>query len=184
MIWTPSPRPPRSQWLTNLMLRDATGFMSRPPRDARCTAEEQLSDARIGEDGCRMVLDARAAELEVMQPGQLGEDVAPLRDVADALGDQLTRRAVGDFAVVEEDPSGAHRQHAERRLEGRRLARAVRADDGGDRAAQHIERQPVQDRLLAVAGDDVLESEDVRSGQDKPRSPWDRGALAPGRPGR
>src|SRR5947208_16586418 len=64
MIWTPSPRPPRSQWLTNLMLRDATGFMSRPPRDARCTAEEELSDARIGEGGCRMVLDARAAEFQ------------------------------------------------------------------------------------------------------------------------
>src|SRR5580704_2523499 len=28
MIWTPSPRPPWSEWLTNLTLRDATAFMA------------------------------------------------------------------------------------------------------------------------------------------------------------
>src|SRR6516162_6887593 len=28
MIWTPSPRPPWSEWLMNLTLRDATAFMA------------------------------------------------------------------------------------------------------------------------------------------------------------
>ena len=32
-----------------------------------------------------------AAELEIVQHGQLGKDVAPLRHVADAVGDQLAR---------------------------------------------------------------------------------------------
>src|SRR5215468_9991534 len=31
MIWTPSPRPPRSEWLTNVMLREATAVMAVSP---------------------------------------------------------------------------------------------------------------------------------------------------------
>src|SRR4029453_15612087 len=68
------PRPPRSVWLTNLMLRLATASMSGPFVCRRNllrglgglqrTAEEELSDGRIGEDPVRAVPQARAPELE------------------------------------------------------------------------------------------------------------------------
>src|SRR5438105_4459698 len=73
MIWTPSPRPPRSQWLTNLILRDAIAFISLAPslstklrrlRRLQPAAEKQLTDALIGEDALGAVLHARRAELE------------------------------------------------------------------------------------------------------------------------
>src|SRR5258705_6526571 len=73
MICTPSLRPPRSQWPTNLILRDATAFMSLSPSLRRRyaagvgfqpAAKKQLSNARIGENGLRSILDARPAELE------------------------------------------------------------------------------------------------------------------------
>src|SRR6266851_244732 len=43
MIWTPSPRPPWSEWLMNLTLRDATAFMAHlspiaPPRPLTAAA--------------------------------------------------------------------------------------------------------------------------------------------------
>src|SRR5207244_3194239 len=72
MTWTPSPRPPRSEWLTNFMLRDATASMSRSPRIGHSltprgfqpATEKQLPDARIREDSLSAILHARAAELE------------------------------------------------------------------------------------------------------------------------
>src|SRR5215510_16051153 len=69
MTCTPSPRPPRSEWLTNSMLRDATAFMSRSPRPLSArrfqpAAEKQLPDARIGENFFGAVRDPHAAELE------------------------------------------------------------------------------------------------------------------------
>src|SRR5262245_60171828 len=78
MICTPSPRPPRSEWLTNLMLRDATAFIGSSRfacesitnvlrsrlRRRQSAAEEELPDARVGEDPRRGVLQPRAAELE------------------------------------------------------------------------------------------------------------------------
>src|SRR5262249_14491656 len=107
-----------------------------------------------------------------------------LGDIADARGDQLAWRAIGDVAVLEENAPGLHREHAERRLEGRGLAGTVGADDGGDSAPRHAERQAIEDRHLAVAGDDVLQAQDILSGQDMPRSPWGSDAPARDRPRR
>src|SRR3954469_21045257 len=45
MTCTPSPRPPWSQWLMNLMLRDATAFMGRSPE----TSPTGSLDHLIGE---------------------------------------------------------------------------------------------------------------------------------------
>ena len=125
-----------------------------------------------------------AAELQIVEHRQLGKDVAALRHVADAGGDQLAWRQVGDGAVLEQDAPVAHPQHAEQRLEGGRLAGAVRSDHRGDRAALHAEAQAVQDGLAAVAGDHVVEAQDVVTGQDTPRRLSDRGARCPDRPAR
>src|SRR5262245_40874880 len=73
MICTPSPRPPRSEWATNLMLRAAAGCMSDPfvgaaiyyaSRRLERAAEEELADARIVEDRLRAILQPCAPELE------------------------------------------------------------------------------------------------------------------------
>src|SRR5262245_56700425 len=74
MICTPSPRPPRSEWATNWMLRLATASMSGPFACRRNllrrlgrlqrAAEEELPDARIGEDLRRLVLQPCPAELQ------------------------------------------------------------------------------------------------------------------------
>src|SRR3981189_3723692 len=113
MIWTPSPRPPMSEWPTNFMLRDAAAGISFSPffffirghsrskngvaslaydprihpssqekrwiagaspamtkngscdlRRLKAAAQEQLPDARIGEDFFRAVGHARASELQ------------------------------------------------------------------------------------------------------------------------
>src|SRR5438552_18234780 len=77
MTWTPSPRPPWSEWLTNLILRDATAFMSLTPwrgaatllslghlRRLQPAAEKQLPNAWIGKNFVGAIRDARAPELE------------------------------------------------------------------------------------------------------------------------
>src|SRR5207302_7266406 len=69
MIWTPSPRPPMSEWPTNLMLRDATAFMSpllssRGVRRLKPATQKELPDARIGKDVFRAVRHPRASELQ------------------------------------------------------------------------------------------------------------------------
>src|SRR4029079_14316327 len=74
MTCTPSPRPPWSQWLMNLMLRDATAFMNQSPRAQILRVlrilESQFAPARHG--GVDVFLlrpdlgrEARAAELGI-----------------------------------------------------------------------------------------------------------------------
>src|SRR4029079_6005542 len=122
-----------------------------------------------------------AAELEIVQHGQFRKDVTALRHVADAGGNEPARSVVGDLLAVIGYSTGPHRQHPERRLEGGRFAGAVRTDDRRARTAADAAGQPAQNRLRAVAGDDVFEAQDLVSGQDTPRSLWDRGGSPPGR---
>src|SRR5260221_12646652 len=46
MTWTPSPRPPWSEWLMNLILREATPVMNHPPC---CCAGAVLLPGRLGD---------------------------------------------------------------------------------------------------------------------------------------
>ena len=78
MTCTPSPRPPSSEWLTNLILRNATAFIYSPLtrstnptefylsclRRLEAAAEKQLPDAWISEDLFRAIRDACAAQFE------------------------------------------------------------------------------------------------------------------------
>ena len=89
--------------------------------------------------------------------GELGEDVAPLRNVAHAGIDHLPRCAIGGVAAVELDPARADGKQAEDGLEHGRLAGAVGADHGGDGAAPDPGRGAVEDRHLAVAGELLLQ---------------------------
>src|SRR5205814_781592 len=50
-------------------------------------------------------------------------------------------------------------QQAAEHLQRRRLARAVRPDEAGDRSFGHLEAEPAQDVALPVAAGDVLEAE-------------------------
>src|SRR4051794_39289665 len=110
-----------------------------------------------------------AAEVEIVADAQLREDVAALRHVAHAEAEEPARRRVGDLGAVEDDAPGARREEAEHGLEDGRLARPVRSDDRRDGAARDAEAGAVEDRRLAVAGDQPGDLEDRVSGQDRPR---------------
>ncbi len=131
-----------------------------------------------------------AAELEVVPHRQRAEQVAALRHEGDALGEQRARRLAVDALALEADFAGARDEHAEQRLQHRRLAGAVGADQQRDLAPARVERRLVQDReARRIPGDDLVELDDlvghgVRSRlprlscQDMPRAP----AGSPGRP--
>src|SRR6185312_14411766 len=140
-----------------------------------------------------------AAELEVVTDRQRAEQVSSLRHEGDAFGKELALRFAVDPLAFEADLAAARHKHAEKRLQHRRLARAVRPDQQRDLRLARIERQLVQDRnARRVAGDDAIEFDDgfgygfafgflpgtFFSSLDKPRAPADspappRAALRP-----
>ena len=73
--------------------------------------------------------------------------------------DAVLRGHVGDVGSVQHDTAFAHRQHAENRLHGRRLAGPVRPDDDGDLALIDGDRAGMQDVGAAIAASHVLADE-------------------------
>ena len=114
-----------------------------------------------GFDPRRQVGDVAAggdrAELDIVAHRQFRKDVAALRHVADAGGQQFALAQAGDVASLEDDLAFAQFQQAEDRLEHGGFAGAVRPDHGGDRSRRHREGGAVEDRHLAVAADQAFE---------------------------
>ena len=85
------------------------------------------------------------------------EDVVGLRHEADALGDQVVGPLVGDVLALERHRAGADLHQAEQRLEQRRLAGAVGADDADQLVLLAVEVGAVEDvHPGQVAGDQVV----------------------------
>ena len=95
---------------------------------------------------------------------------------ADAVLHELVGRRVADVATLEVDGSLARMEQAADRLEGRRLAGAVRPDQGDDLAPADLEADPLQGVDLAVVRVDVAELEDevARPARPMPTGPWRR----------
>src|SRR5262249_20145759 len=91
-----------------------------------------------------------------------GEDARDLEGASDAVAYDLRRREPGKLDAVEPDLARVRPQGAGDQVEERALARAVRADHGGERAVREIERDVVG-RLHAAKG--LCEVADLQHGQ-------------------
>src|SRR5207244_657882 len=78
--------------------------------------------------------DGRAGHGHVLARRERPEEVRLLERAAHAALDELPRRPAGDVLAVEHDLAGVHLVEAGDEVEERRLAGAVRPDDGVDRA--------------------------------------------------
>ena len=102
------------------------------------------------------------AHLEVLEHGHLRQHDAPLRHVREPAPQHEIGTQAGDLLAVEDHAALARTQEADDRLEGRRLAGAVRADDAHDLPGANLERDVVQDVDLAVARRETVGDEQRR----------------------
>ena len=105
---------------------------------------EALADAReIVEDALEIPAHAapglapEAAELEVLGDRHAGEQAAALRHVAETEARDLGRGQPGEIGAVEADLAGRGRRDADQRLQQRRLAGAVAAEQRHDLVLVH-----------------------------------------------
>src|SRR6185503_17964855 len=83
-------------------------------------------------------------EAEVLGHRQAAEDPATLRAVRDAAGNDALRGRVGDVGAVERDRSATRAEQPRDGLEGRALARPVRADECHQLALVDPERDALE----------------------------------------
>ena len=76
----------------------------------------------------------------------------PEPEIADAMA-----RPAGNILTAEDDPPARLRQHAGQRPDQRRLARAIGADNGDDRALFDVERHAVERLDVAVKHVEVFD---------------------------
>src|SRR5258706_951559 len=93
----------------------------------RLSAEHAIGDSERS-DGVAAVGEHRV--LEVLPHSQLREDGRDLERAANSGPRDQMRRLAGDVAAVEDDLPRGWLQLAGQKVEQRRLARAVRTDDG------------------------------------------------------
>src|SRR5262249_21264585 len=86
-------------------------------------------------------------------------NIATLRNVGDALVENLAGGEIRDVAAIEGNRAAAHRKQPEDGFEHCRLAGAIRADHGCDRGTTNTRSRPVENRHLAVAGKTPIQDE-------------------------
>jgi len=96
---------------------------------------------------------------EILEHRQQAEDPSLLRHPRDAEPGQPVGRHARQVAPVEGDAAGRPAHHPHDRLERRRLAHAVAAEQADHLTRAHLDRHAVEHVRLAVVGVDVLEDE-------------------------
>jgi hypothetical protein len=134
----------------------AARHLARPPAahlgEIREDREQALRRPRLGAVG-----RYAAADLEVLEHREVGEDAPVFRHVAEAgARDTIARKPV-DRAAGEDEAVGAGVDEAHDRLQGRGLAGAVAAHQRGDLAGFERERDVEQDLRPAVEGGQALD---------------------------
>jgi hypothetical protein len=104
---------------------------------------------------------ARHPDQQVLDHGQLFEELAVLERAADPAARDVVGVAAQERAAVEADVAAGRAVDAADRVEQRGLARAVRADQRDELVVAHAERQPVHGRDLAEADADLVDFEHV-----------------------
>src|SRR4051812_2329660 len=77
--------------------------------------------------------------------------------MGDAVAEHPARLGPGDVAALEGDGAGAGRHETRDRPQGRRLARAVRADERHELAGLDPDRDALEGGDVAVAADEVAD---------------------------
>jgi hypothetical protein len=126
-----------------------------------CTRGKQLVDALVVLAQV-LALAQGGAELEVLEHRQLAEQAAVLRHDRQAAGDPRRHVHVVDLLAVEQHAPASRAHDAEDRLQRRRLARGVAAEQADQLAGADLERDPFEDPHLAVVGGDVVERQQRR----------------------
>jgi hypothetical protein len=102
---------------------------------------------------------------QILFDRQMGKAVTSLHHLADATADELVRRQLVDPLAFEFDRSlgdvaALGREQIRYRLERRRFARAVRAQQGDDAPFRHLQRDAAQNEYDVVVDDlDVVDRE-------------------------
>src|SRR4029079_14581574 len=113
-----------------LPARESRGLVGLPLLEHGETLHDR-ADARSNVDAAAR---RGRADLEIVAHGELGKDIASLRDVAEAELEQRPWPEVRHLPSFEQNAPALHGQEAEHGLEDRRFAGAVRADDRRERA--------------------------------------------------
>ena len=108
------------------------------------------------------VLPLERTHLEVLGHRHAREELSPLRRLRDAELHDLMRRIVRDVPSAKRDGSAARMIEPVDRAQRRRLAGAVRADQGHDLALVDVEGDSLQRLNGAVERLDVLDLEQRR----------------------
>ena len=168
-------------WLTSPAIVSAMSCSASVP--------EQLPRSRRG-TAARTRSTCRAAAavgdecgLDVLEHGELGEDVGALERACHAHAADLVRRDAGDVAALQAHLAGVGLQMPGDEVEERRFAGAVRADDGGDAALLHAQAHVVggdEAREASCAGFGTRASAlRLRRQTATPRTAWRRRPTTP-----
>ncbi len=113
----------------------------------RAVAEERVFPAR----------ESAHRKADVVLDGEPGKEVGDLEGAAHAPGGALMRAAPRDVAAAERHAPGRDRHFAGDGVEERRLARAVRADDGAALTGRHGQRDVVHGAQRAEGDSHAVE---------------------------
>ena len=99
------------------------------------------------------------ADVEVLGHRERGKDLAAFGHLAEAEVADAMARPAGNIGAAEDDAAARLRLHAGERADERRLAGAVGADDGDDRAFRDLERHAVERLHVAVEDIEVFDAQ-------------------------
>ncbi len=142
--------------------RPSSHSRARPTGSASARSSCDRAQADAIDDGLGV---ASRVRLEVVRPpppnlggdqdvlahAQAPEHLQLLKRAGDTETGPRARRLARDVVIAEDEPAGAHRLQAGDRVEDRRLARTVRADETGDAGVVHVEIGPVHRVVPAEA---------------------------------
>jgi hypothetical protein len=104
-----------------------------------------------------------AGHAQVVLDGQVGQQAAAFGDDRDARAADPFRAPAGEVRLVQEDRPGLGLQDAADGQDQGGLARAVRAEEGGDLAGRDLDRDLLDDRATAALDGEVVEPERVHA---------------------
>ena len=89
-------------------------------------------------------------DLQVLQHGEVGEHVPPLRDQRDPLGDDAVRGQGGNILSLKPDAARSRLHQARDGPQDRGFARTVGADEGDDLPLRHLKINALNSLNAAV----------------------------------
>jgi hypothetical protein len=127
--------------------RDGELLLLSAGEDAALAREELLENRKERVDLFESIFGGGAfdfvddeADAEVLLDGEVGKNIAALRDIADAGASAGVGGEAGEAFAIERDGAGAERAEAHHGAKRGRLAHAVAAHEGDELAFAHLER--------------------------------------------